>query len=82
MNITALIDKLLLGGFLKGYRTQLIAAGLAINIAIQYLGGDIGFVEFAKQFWEQAAIVVGLLTASFSGNDTGTVFKSPTPPAA
>jgi hypothetical protein len=58
------ITYILTGGFLKGYRTQIAAALLVLNVVAGYLMGDIGFVEALKQSWEQIVIAFGLLASS------------------
>lgn len=59
-----LVDKILLGGFLKGYRTYLLAGGLVVSVVIQYLVGDVGLVDAIKNNWLELATAFGLYTAA------------------
>jgi hypothetical protein len=60
----AWIGYILTGGFLAGYRTKVLAAGLIVNTVIGYLLGDIGFLEAIKVHWPDLSVAFGLLTAS------------------
>lgn len=64
MQVNDLINKLLLGGFLKGYRTYVIAAGLVAHVVAQYLAGDIGLVQAIQDHWVEVATALGLYAAA------------------
>lgn len=58
------ITSILTGGFLKGYRTYLIAAGMIVAVVVKYLSGDIGLIDAVTQNWEAIAAALGLLAAA------------------
>ncbi len=59
-----MFKSMLTGGFLKGYRTYVLASLLLIDVAAKYLMGDIGLQDAIGNNWEQIAIGFGLLTAA------------------
>jgi len=62
------MDKVLFvlqGGFLKGYRTALIAAGTIIGtVVIPWAVGDASLVDSVKGNWEFIAVALGLGAAA------------------
>ena len=58
------------GGFLKGYRTMLLAGALVVNLVVGYLVGDMGLMQFLGQNWMGIATALGLLTAAAHATPT------------
>lgn len=58
------LGNLITGGFLKGYRTKVLAFALLLNVVASYLVGDVGLIQAIQENWEQIAIAFGLLTAA------------------
>ena len=55
---------LLTGGFLKGWRTVILAFTILLGLFGQYAVGDIDLMTFLKQDWAGILGAFGLLTAA------------------
>ena len=55
---------ILTGGFLRGWRTKILAGLLGINWIVSYAVGDTGLWQFIQNDWQQLAIALGLIAAS------------------
>lgn len=60
MNLTYILA----GGFLKGYRTVILAVTILLGLFGQYAVGDIDLIAFLKQDWAGILGAFGLLTAA------------------
>ncbi len=67
-NFMGNISMVLTGGFLKGYRTKILAALLGLNWIFAWFTGDMGLVEVLKQNWIEIAVAMGLYTAADHDN--------------
>lgn len=60
-----IITKILTGGFLKGYRTYILAGVAAVTVAAQFLVGDLNLTEALQQL--ALALGLGSLRAATNG---------------